>query len=334
MNNVLKEKTAYNLFKKDRIYRDRTLSSIYFKPFKAQVEKKSCPMDIEGIRYKLNLVTGEISNYSKREVLNSISSSVRRTKILLNMLLEMNNFDWFCTLTFDKDKVDRTDDTQVFKTYVKYINNIKKQFPSLGYITIPERHEDSCIHFHILINGITPQQLGFVDSGKVCCSWAMKHGKLCDVCSKEYFEKTKIYHDLTNTDGLPVYNISSFPYGLTTASKVASRERCNTYVKKYIEKALGSTDIFKKRFYYSKNLKVPSIVEQLIGADFYEPKKLTSLELAKFDSVFKAAKYVFYNKDHNVLQYWVDNKEKSLVDSGIIPIGNCDLFDNQLEMNF
>ena len=46
------------------------------------------------------------------------------------------------------------------------------------------------------------------------------------------------------------------------------------------------------------------------------------------------AKFVNYNKEHNILQYWVDNKEKSLVDSEIVPVGVADLFDNQLEMNF
>ncbi len=325
-------KTAYHLLKKDIIFRNNTLSSLYFLSNK-QVQKKSCPYDIDGIRYKLNLETGEISNYTKREVLNSMACSVRRTKILLNMLLEMNDFDWFCTLTFDKEKIDRYNDAEVFNAYVKYINNIKKQFPTLRYITVPERHEDLCIHFHVLIGGVSPIVLGFVNSGKVCCSWAMKNGKYIDICSKEFFDKTKSEHELTCTDGLPIYNISSFPYGMTTASKIASRERCNTYVKKYIEKALGSTEIFRKRFYYSKNLNVPEIVKQLVGADFIEPKKLSSLNLKNIDPIFKVADSFNYNEEHNVMQYWVDNKQKALVESGIIPVGCADLFNNQLKIN-
>ena len=53
--------------------------------------KKSQPIDIDGIRYKLDLMTGEIDTYSKREVLNSMACSLRRTKIMMNMLLEMND---------------------------------------------------------------------------------------------------------------------------------------------------------------------------------------------------------------------------------------------------
>ena len=105
-----KQKTAYYLFQKDRIYRDKTLSSLYFKSGKQQVEKKSRPIDIDGIRYKLDMQSGEIDTYTKREVLNSMGASLRRTKIAMNMLLEMNDFDWFATLTFDKEKIDRTND--------------------------------------------------------------------------------------------------------------------------------------------------------------------------------------------------------------------------------
>ena len=216
MENKVEQKTAYYLFQKDRIYRDKTLTSLYFQSNKEQVEKKSQPIDIDGIRYKLDLLTGEIDTYSKREVLNSMSASLRRTKILMNMLLEMNDFDWFGTLTFDKDKINRYDDKEVFNAYKKYIDNIKHQFPSLKYLCVPERHEDNCIHFHLLIGGITVKQLGLVNSGKVCCSWAYYKNK---ISSKEYFEKTKAEHELTDTDGLAVYNITTFPYGYTT-------ERC------------------------------------------------------------------------------------------------------------
>ena len=322
MENQLQEKTAYYLFQKDRIYRDKTLTTLYFKSSKEQVEKKSCPIDIEGIRYKLDLQTGEIDTYKKSEVLNSMNASLRRTKISMNMLLEMNDFDWFCTLTFDKEKIDRTNDEVVFNAYKKYIDNIKKQFPSLGYMCFPERHEDNCIHFHLLINGITPKQLGLVNSGKVCCSWATLKNK---IASKEFFERTKHEHELTETDGLTVYNVTTFPYGYTTVTRIASRERCNSYVKKYVEKALGSTEIFKKRFYYSLNLNVPDIVERLIGADFETPKDLMSLQFIKNNSHLQNADFVNYNKDHNILQFWEDNKTKNNIDNGCIPLSQKEI---------
>lgn len=321
MENV-QQKTAYYLFQKDRIYRDKTLSSLYFKSGKQQVEKKSRPIDIDGIRYKLDMETGEIDTYTKREVLNSMGASLRRTKIAMNMLLEMNDFDWFATLTFDKEKIDRTNDLEVFNAYQKYINNLKHQFSSLGYMCFPERHEDNCIHFHLLINGVTPKQLGLVNSGKVCCSWAILKNK---IASKEFFERTKHEHELTETDGLPVYNITTFPYGYTTVTRIASRERCNSYVKKYVEKALGSTEIFKKRFYYSSNLNVPTIVERLIGADFETPKTIIDMQSIKNNLHFQNAEYVNYNKDHNVLQFWESNLTKNMINDGLVPLSEKDI---------
>ena len=321
MENIVERKTAYYLFQKDRIYRDKTLTSLYFQSNKKQVDKKSQPIDIDGIRYKLNLETGEIDTYSKREVLNSMGASLRRTKILMNMLLEMNDFDWFATLTFDKEKIDRTNDELIYKAYQKYINNIKHQFPTFRYLTVLERHEiDNCIHFHLLIGGVTVKQLGLVNSGKVCCSWAYFKNK---ICSREYYEKTKHMHEneLTDTDGLTVYNVTTFPYGFTTVTRIVSRERCNSYIKKYINKDIGkSTEIFKKRFFYSKNLNVPKIVERLIGADFETPKEIEEISFVKNSPHLKNADFVNYNKDHNVLQYWEDNETKQHIDNGFIPL--------------
>ena len=321
MEKLEKQKTAYYLFQKDRIYRDKTLTSLYFKSNKEQVEKKSQPYDINGIRYKLDLETGEILTYKKSEVQNSMACSLRRTKILMNMLLEMNDFDWFATLTFDKEKIDRTNDELVYGAYVKYINNIKHQYPSFRYLTVLERHEDGCIHFHLLIGGLTTKQLGLVNSGKVCCSWAYYKNK---IASREFFERTKNEHELQDTDGLSVYNVTSFPYGLTTVTRIASRERCNSYVKKYINKDIGkSTEIFKKRFFYSKNLNRPAVVDRLIGADFDTPRNIKDIMLN--NPHFQNADFINYNEEHNILQYWEDNSVKNCIDKGFIPLSQKEI---------
>ena len=321
MKDKEEQKTAYYLFQKDRILRDKTLTSLYLKANKKQAEKKSRPYDLDGIRYKLDLETGELNYYKKSDVQNSLASSLRRTKILMNMLLEMNDFDWFATLTFDKEKIDRTNDELIYNAYVKYINNVKHQFPSFKYLTVLERHEDGCIHFHLLIAGLTPKQLGLVNSGKVCCSWAYYKNK---IASREFFERTKSEHELQDTDGLAVYNVTTFPYGLTTVTRIASRERCNSYVKKYINKDIGkSTEIFKKRFFYSKNLNIPTIVNRLIGADFDTPKNIK--DIMSNNPHFQNADFANYNEEHNILQYWEDNSVKNCIDKGFIPLSQKEI---------
>lgn len=328
---------TYNLYSKERIYRNDTLISLFFQPNR-KIEKSCRPIDINGERKRL-YNDGVIENYKKKDIINSHNVSVRRTKILLKMLLEMNDFDWFCTLTFDKEKIDRKNDKAVFECYEKYINNLSHKFLDLRYICVPERHEVKededfgCIHFHLLIGGVPAKDLGLVNSGKVCCSWAKKNG----ICSRKHFEKTKHLHELTDTDGETIFNITSFAYGFTTASRIVSPERCKSYVAKYIRKDIGaSTEEFKKRFYYSRNLKVPLVVKCLVGADFKRPIDLKTETLAEIDNMlyFYFAKGQPYCSDYNVLQLKIDNEIKNMLDKGLIPIDiNLDnVFNDQLSI--
>lgn len=317
--------STYNLYSTERRFKDETLISYYFQSNK-KIIKQFEPIDINGERLRLNTQTGEISNYTKELVENSKGASVRRTKILINMLLAMNDFDWFWTLTFDKDKIDRYDDKQVFDCYKKYINNLKHKFPNFKYVCFPERHqdEDNCLHFHLVTGGITAKEMGLVNSGKVCCHWAEKYknGKKIKIgnCSREYFEKTKHLHELKETDGETIYNITTFAYGYTTVSRICSKERCNTYVKKYVQKDIGSTEVFKKRFYYSLNLNVPEVVKRLVGADFDTPKDIEKLSCLKNNALIQNAKGQPYISDYNVLQVKIDNSVKDCIDNGFIPL--------------
>ena len=328
---------TYNLYLKERIYRTYTLMSYYFQPNR-KIEKSCRPFDLNGERVRL-YNDGVIEHYKKKDIIHSYNVSVGRTKILLKMLLEMNDFDWFCTLTFDKDKIDRRNDEAVFKCYRKYIDNLQHKFETLRYICVPERHEAKededfgCIHFHLLIGGVPHKDLGLVNSGKVCCSWAKKNG----ICSRKYFEKTKHLHELKETDGETIFNITSFAYGLTTASRIVSPERCKTYVAKYIRKDIGaSTEAFKKRFYYSRNLNVPEVVKKLVGAEFDEPVDLENYCLELLDNLvyINNAKGFPYYSSYNTMQLMIDNEIKNNLDKGLIPINeNLDnIFNDQLSI--
>ena len=317
-----RDTTTYNLYSTERISRKDTLVSYYFQPNR-KIIKTCTPYDIDGERYRLNLESGEITAYTKKDILNSYGASLRRTIISMNALLNMNDFDWFWTLTFDKEKINRTDAKEVFDCYERYIDNIKTKFPNFKYMCFPERHEDGCFHFHLLTAGLTVAQMGLVNSGKVCCHWAKKKNKYgilenIGYCSKSYFDKTKHLHELKDTDGEPIYNVTTFAYGFTTVSRIVSRERCNSYVKKYVQKALGSTEVFKKRFYYSSNLNRPAILKKLIGADFSNPTDIEKLNLVMNSSYVKASDGM--NISHGVLQVKLDNRTKQLLDKGFIPL--------------
>lgn len=319
------EKDKYALFEKEEKRRNFTNISLYY--VKQNNRIKTCgPVDINGVRHKLDYLTGELRLYTRQEYALNAYTSVERTRRMLGMLLDMNDFDWFCTLTFDNQKIKRHDDEEVYNAYVKFIDNIKHQFPTLRYITVIERHDDEekTIHFHLVIGGVSWQKLGLVNSGKVCCHWATKKN---GICSREYYNHTKHLHEEKDTDGLTVYNITSFIYGYTTATRIVSRERCNSYIKKYIDKALGSTDVFKKRFYYSSNLNVPDIVRRCIGADFDMPdNRVLQEEMLKSD-YFRNSESSIYFDNYNIGMCKIDNALKQNIDNGLLPISEETPFD-------
>jgi hypothetical protein len=296
---------SYELLLKERTFKSDILASFYYKKT-IPPKKRTKPVIVNDIRMKQNVLTGEVKLYERADYEKSISASLRRTRILINSLLEMNDFEWFCTLTFDNKIVDRKNEEAVYHCYKKYIDNLKHQFPNAKYITIPERHKDGCIHFHILMAGLTNNELGLADSNKVNCHWAVRSN---GICSKSYFDKTKDKYELNETDGLTIYNITNFQYGLTTATKIISRERCNSYIKKYLDKALGCTGIFKKRFFYSKNLQKPIENTRTIIPYIAHPLSLNLFQPPAIKNYLRKAKQHRFS-EHNVLQIRVDNGNK------------------------
>jgi hypothetical protein len=67
----------------------------------------------------------------------------------------MNNiFNFFVTITFDKNKIDRYDSKLLETKIRKWLNNIPLLYNSqkATYLMVPEYHKDKAIHFHLLIN--------------------------------------------------------------------------------------------------------------------------------------------------------------------------------------
>lgn len=318
----LKEFGTYNLFLKEKKFNNETQITL-FNHTKCQHKKTCGPVTIGTRRYKADYTTGEFRVYELEEIFANKYNSIQRSKRMISDILKMNDFDWFCTLTFDNARINRTNDAEVFDCYVKFINNIQHQFPTLRYVTVLERHKkDNAIHFHLVLGGVPWRKLGLVNSGKVCAHWAThKDG----ICSPEYFNRTKHLHELKDTDGQIVYNITCFIYGFTTATRIVSREKCANYVKKYIDKNFGSTDVFKKRFYYSRNLIVPEECTRCIGADFDNPVDVKTY--IKNDVLFNNARTRWVIDDYNLAQCLIDNDLKNTIERGLVPTEQLTPFD-------
>lgn len=285
-------KKLYALCLKVKKYRTYERDMFFYKSLNT-CNKRSQAVTLNGERQKLDLDTGETRYYTKAEFNDVQKRAIERSKVILYDLCAENDFEWFLTFTFDREKVDRYNDDDIYNCYIRFVKNLVKVYPKMKYITVPERHKSGALHFHMLVAGATPIELGFVKSGKVCCSWSKKNG----VSSNEYFEKTKSGKELTPTDGLPIYNVTKFIYGFTTATKVASQERCKWYVRKYLDKAFGSTDLFKKRFFYSRNLQKPLVGLRRMR---YEVGYGNTLEYVNDHILPFMSDEIFYNEKYNL----------------------------------
>lgn len=154
-------------------------------------------------------------------------SSLNRTKTLVKDLVLCNDFELFCTFTFDPKKIDRYNFVSCRRAMRIWIHHQKTRATQKGkdfkYLIIPEQHKDGAWHFHALISNYVGS---LKDSGI----------------------RTKTLR--------PIYNVTSFRLGFTTAVEVDSKEGVSNYVSKYITKDFIK-QFNQRRFFCSRNLRRP-----------------------------------------------------------------------------
>ncbi len=166
----------------------------------------------------------------------SKNSSMSRTIKRIYEITRSNEWEYFVTLTFNPEKVDSFDYSEVVKKLSKWINNLKDRYaPDLKYIVVPELHKSGRFHFHGLFSDIGNMQL--VDSGKRL------------------------------PDGSIIYNIGNYKLGFTTATKIKDTGRVSSYVTKYITKEFVAVTLNKKRYWCSRNLDEVFIQEFVLAPD-------------------------------------------------------------------
>lgn len=88
------------------------------------------------------------------------AESLSRTKRTVTDLILCNQFEYFCTFTFDPKKVDRYDYSSCQKKLRKFFNHFKERYaPDFKYLIIPEFHKDGAIHFHGVCSGFPDGEL-------------------------------------------------------------------------------------------------------------------------------------------------------------------------------
>lgn len=177
----------------------------------------------------------DIVESSLESKLSNQFRSANRTKQKVFTYARAGIWEWFVTLTFNKETTNRYDYDECSKKARKWMNNQRIRYaPDLHYILVPEPHKDGAWHFHGLLSNIG--SMVFSDSGRV--------------------SGTSI-----------IYNMPKWKYGFTTASKVQSVDRVSKYIGKYITKSLCDLTVGRHRYFVSNNLQLPDISTMLIDTD-------------------------------------------------------------------
>lgn len=169
--------------------------------------------------------------------------SMRRARSKLRRLALANSFDYFVTLTLDKEKIDRYDGAVITKALGRWCDNMVRRH-GLRYILIPELHEleeghtERALHFHGFMAG---DGLKAIDSGTIKVPEFKKPRR-----PRSEAERA----EWLAAGGHIVYNLPQWPYGFTTAiSLYGEYSAAVGYCCKYIGKQEGQRPL--GRWYYS-----------------------------------------------------------------------------------
>jgi hypothetical protein len=192
-----------------------------------------------GNQYKLVYYKTFVNNKgfesNKKHKTKSCSSerfeeSVSRTRAKIFEIAACNDFEYFVTLTLNKEKRDRFDLHGFSKDFAQFVRDENKkrcENEKIKYLLIPEQHQDGAWHMHGLFMGLNKND--FVKN---------EHGYLDWVAYSKRF-------------------------GFFSCSKIKSRLACSKYITKYVSKSIDKATPLEcgaHSFYASKGLKRKEVV--------------------------------------------------------------------------
>lgn len=207
--------------------------------------------------------TSYSSTYDIYTDIDNKQRSRRRTIQNIYDIAKSNEWEYFITLTFNKNKVDRNNYDMIIKKLTRQLKYIKSKDNNFKYLLVPDTHKkDKAYHFHGLISGTS--NLKLIDSKK----------------------KT--------IKGQTIYNIKDFTFGFTTAiSLQLDNEKIYSYITKYITKEIVIDLKYKKRYLCSLDLKRP------IVSTYYINEKILTKHLKNF--IIQKKKFITEIDNNGVL---------------------------------
>lgn len=196
--------------------------------------------------------------------------SQKRTINEIYNITRSNSWDYFITLTFNPQRVNRYDFDDVVEAAGKYFNFLRKEYDKdLKYFLVPEKHQDGAWHIHGLV---ASNMITIVNSGHV------------------------------DKKGRTIYHMPHYIYGFSDATRISNQFAACSYMTKYVTKDLCFDTMYRNRYIVSKNVGRAEEKEIRISAD--RLKKIVS----GFDNILFTK--TVQNGDEFVYYIETENQEK------------------------
>ena len=161
---------------------------------------------------------------TEEEEKHCMNVSLSATKNRIYNIARSNTWDWFITLTFDRKRTDSSEYDMIVYRLKIFLNNLQmRKCPNMIYLIVPELHNDG-EHYHF-------------------------HGLLANVDNMRF-----MYSGKDDKSGNPIYNITDWKWGFTTATRIKDSNRASSYITKYITKDNVNILKEKNRYYCSRNV--------------------------------------------------------------------------------
>ncbi len=237
---------------------------------------------VAGYEEEKNSLYDAEDKYNRNKNDEKLDNSISRSKSKIYEYAICNDFEYFVTLTLDKDKMDRSDINEYIKKLGQYIRNIKKATgQEIKYVLIPEKHADGeNWHMHGLMKNLQD----------------LREYNESENIPKKMKDKIRKYRE----ENLNLYEWVGYSkrFGFNCVEPIRDKDACARYITKYISKNLdndkGVTEKNKKKYYASrglktaKNIKKGVILTKDIDYDFEnEYCKIKWLDINQADEIEK-----------------------------------------------
>lgn len=181
---------------------------------------------------KVPLGPGPAENHATYE--EKLDQSVSRSRRMVLEYALCNQWDYFCTLTLDPQKHDRSDLREWHRQLMEWFRYLRKQGQNIQFLLVPERHADGAWHAHGLLKLDNVPLVSFADMLNQGDSIPL------DLAVREYMN-------------WPEYQKK---FGFCSLGKILNETAVAFYVTKYITKDVSRmvTDVGVHSYWPSRGL--------------------------------------------------------------------------------